>query len=85
MRRSNLLKALAVVVLGATALAGAPANANAGAFECGFAECIVTDTCPDMPTFCALHNCITEFYNCGELFACSGNKRLHWCGQSPDQ
>ena len=80
MNRSFKWRALLVVVLGGGALLTTPKKAIA--FECGFAECITTDTCPDMPTFCELHNCITENYNCGELFACSGTKRLHWCGLS---
>ncbi len=81
MSRSVKWRALLVVALGGTGLLSTPNQGSA--FECGFAECIVTETCPDMQQFCELHNCITELYNCGELFACSGNKRLHWCGIGP--
>ena len=83
MGRNVLFRALAVVLLGLTALAGAPGNAGAKAFDCGFAECITTTTCPDMQQFCQLHNCNTDLYNCGELFNCSGDRRLHWCSSAP--
>ena len=85
MSRQLQLKALLVVLLGGGALVSGPRDAEAGAFECGFAECIVTETCPDMEVFCALHNCYEPYTsNCGELFNCSGNKRLHYCGSGPE-
>ena len=83
MRGSVQVTALAVVILGGSALAGAPRKAAARVFDCGFAECITTTTCPDMQQFCLLHNCNTDLYNCGELFNCSGEKRLHWCSSAP--
>jgi hypothetical protein len=80
-----MVKGFAVCLMGAAAMT-MPTEVSARAmFACPFVECVWA--CPqDILEWCHTHGCDTDLQssNCDELFECSGERRLVWCGTPID-